>query len=236
MLITAIRPAEAQDSAASLRLGLQLIERESGGLDVTGVLFGGNAQLAGVEVGDVVMSLNAQRLPAPEFSSLRERLQGRRGVLLGVMRAGRPMRLQVGEPGQRTESPAASRPETSNAPRPRRQAPPTRKPIVEKDGKTLLWALGDAASPDSQWFDMTDAAVDPKTFQYGIGKDMIASIDAPKFVKHTNPSLPSQGIHKNTPVIGYTTNGVAKAYPVFIMDRHEIVNDEFGGEPWGVFW
>ena len=35
---------------------------------------------------------------------------------------------------------------------------------------------------------------------------------------------------------GYVHNGVVKAYPLFILDGHEIVNDEFAGTPFGVYW
>ena len=31
-------------------------------------------------------------------------------------------------------------------------------------------------------------------------------------------------------------NGVVKAYPIFILDGHEIVNDEFAGSHIGVYW
>lgn len=37
-------------------------------------------------------------------------------------------------------------------------------------------------------------------------------------------------------VIGVAVNGVAKAYPVRLLSLHEIVNDEFGGQPVLVTW
>ncbi|UCF29787.1 MAG: DUF3179 domain-containing protein [bacterium] len=37
-------------------------------------------------------------------------------------------------------------------------------------------------------------------------------------------------------VIGYSSAGVAKAYPVRILNYHELVNDEVGGSPILVSW
>ncbi|MCH8969816.1 MAG: hypothetical protein IIA66_11950, partial [Planctomycetes bacterium] len=45
--------------------------------------------------------------------------------------------------------------------------------LKEQNGRTLLWAKGDPASEESQWFDVTNAPIDPAEFQYGIGKDTI---------------------------------------------------------------
>ena len=40
------------------------------------------------------------------------------------------------------------------------QVPPSTKPIVEKDGKTLLWASDGTRGEGTEWFDMTDALID----------------------------------------------------------------------------
>ncbi len=40
----------------------------------------------------------------------------------------------------------------------------------------------------------------------------------------------------NEPVVGVIHNGVAKAYSIWHLDRHEIVNDEFGRDPVVVTW
>jgi len=109
------------------------------------------------------------------------------------------------------------------------------RPIVEKDGKRLLWA-GEDAEGNVEWFDMTDSTIDPHRFQSGIGRDTIDSIDAPEFVTFDDPRLAASGVTRETPVLGVEIDGVAKAYPVFLMDAHEVVNDEFGGEPFAVFW
>lgn len=58
------------------------------------------------------------------------------------------------------------------------------------------------------------------------GKDCVPSIDAPKFV-----TAGKAGFMKNDDaVIGLFYEGEARAYPLKIMDYHEVVNDEFGGK------
>lgn len=116
------------------------------------------------------------------------------------------------------------------------QAPPHNRPIVKKDGKTLLWAKGDPKSDDAEWFDVTDALIDPRNFQYGIGKDRIPSIDNPVFVKPDDARAAAARISDTTRVFGYAAEGEAKAYPISIMDRHEIVNDKFGEKPIAIGW
>ena len=60
----------------------------------------------------------------------------------------------------------------------------------------------------------------------GPPKDGIASIDRPRFVSVEK----NNHVNDDDKVIGLIRNGVAKAYPIFIMERHEVVNDKFGEE------
>jgi hypothetical protein len=119
-----------------------------------------------------------------------------------------------------------------------RRGPLHERPIVERGGRTLLWAKGDTDgdADDVEWFDMTDALVDPAEFQFGIGKDRIPSIDDPVFARPGDPRLAEAKITDETVVIGYASGGVAKAYPIFVLDHHEVVNDEFRGVPFAVCW
>jgi len=61
----------------------------------------------------------------------------------------------------------------------------------------------------------------------GPPKDGIPSIDDPKFVKVSE----SQFMSDSDIVVGLEINGEIKAYPLFIMVWHEIVNDKVGGVP-----
>jgi len=107
--------------------------------------------------------------------------------------------------------------------------------IVNQDGVALLWA-NESEEGEPEYFDVTDAQIDPVSFQFGIGKDTIPSIDEPVFVSPTDPQLAERGVTEETPVLGVLMNGIARAYPVEIMDMHEVVNDEFAGESFAVMW
>ncbi|CAD6523801.1 conserved exported hypothetical protein [metagenome] len=61
----------------------------------------------------------------------------------------------------------------------------------------------------------------------GPPKDGIPSIDNPKFANVQNANFMSD----SDTVIGLEINGTAKAYPLFILVWHEIVNDNVGGVP-----
>lgn len=110
------------------------------------------------------------------------------------------------------------------------------RPIIEKDGKRLLWARGEPDTPDAEWFDVTASSIDPSRFQYGIGKDTIPSIDEPTFVEVSDARLSDAGINDETMVIGFAHGSEARAYPLHILDRHELVNDRVGGKPVTVGW
>ncbi|MBC8287793.1 MAG: DUF3179 domain-containing protein [Nitrospinae bacterium] len=61
----------------------------------------------------------------------------------------------------------------------------------------------------------------------GPGKDGIPAILKPKFisVEEADKTL----LKKNDRILGYVYNGQAKAYPIKILNWHEIVNDRVGG-------
>jgi hypothetical protein len=61
----------------------------------------------------------------------------------------------------------------------------------------------------------------------GPPKDGIPSIDDPKFAEIQDSHFMSD----SDTVIGLEINGEAKAYPIFILVWHEIVNDNVGGVP-----
>lgn len=43
-------------------------------------------------------------------------------------------------------------------------------------------------------------------------------------------------VKSEEPVIGIVLGGEAKAYPIAVMGRHELINDTCGGEPIAVSW
>ncbi len=110
------------------------------------------------------------------------------------------------------------------------------RPMKTEHGRTLLWARGEEDAGDVEWFDLTDSTIDPRTFQYGVGKDTIASIDDPQFTSFDDPLIAERGITLETPVLGVYIDGVARAYSVDVLSMHEIVNDEIAGKPYAVLW
>ena len=61
----------------------------------------------------------------------------------------------------------------------------------------------------------------------GPPKDGIPAIDAPVFI----PAAKAGFLAPGDRVLGMEINGIAKAYPIGIMNWHEIVNDRFGQKP-----
>ena len=84
-----------------------------------------------------------------------------------------------------------------------------------------------AAARTLNGFDLKDSLVPPdQILPGGPGRDGIPAIDAPKFVKASAANLAAADR-----VLGLVHNGAVKAYPVRILNWHEIVNDRFGDEP-----
>lgn len=64
----------------------------------------------------------------------------------------------------------------------------------------------------------------------GPGKDGIPSVDNPKFTNASSITF----LRESDLVIGYSFNGIEKAYPHIILDWHEIVNDGIGNQPYAI--
>lgn len=112
---------------------------------------------------------------------------------------------------------------------------------IRFDGdRQYLWAKGPLDSPgdEADWFDLTGSPLPLDRFQFGIGRDTIRSIDNPIFVRPDDPRLRKMwGFDiDQLAVIGYEHNGIARAYPIELLDRHELVNDTVGGKPVTVGW
>ena len=61
----------------------------------------------------------------------------------------------------------------------------------------------------------------------GPAKDGIPSIDKPMFVLADKAGF----LQDDSPVLGISYQGITKAYPINILNWHEIVNDQFNKEP-----
>ena len=87
--------------------------------------------------------------------------------------------------------------------------------------------IGCAQNQSMKGFDLGKAKIPVEEIKDGGSpKDGIPSIDQPEFKKASAVKL-----EEGARVLGVKVNGVAKAYPVSIMNYHEIVNDDFAGQP-----
>lgn len=78
-------------------------------------------------------------------------------------------------------------------------------------------------------FDVEGGLIAPNEIDHGgPGRDGTPSLDKPQFL--SGAQRDSQ-IRPGDRVMGVSYNGVAKAYPIAVLDYHEIVNDTFGDTP-----
>jgi len=91
----------------------------------------------------------------------------------------------------------------------------------------LLFVMKSCFSQEKKGFDLSNTSIPINEIKDGgPGKDGIPSIDAPKFLKGSETLL-----DRNARILGVYENGIAKAYPINILNYHEIVNDHFGNQP-----
>lgn len=82
-------------------------------------------------------------------------------------------------------------------------------------------------------FDLTRHSVPvPALSTGGLPKDAIPALHNPKFV----PAEQADFLTPDERVMGVIINGEARAYPIRILNGHEIVNDEIQGQPIAVTW
>jgi hypothetical protein len=105
-------------------------------------------------------------------------------------------------------------------------------------------AVGDGHNPDTYGFDLSNLTID-RALLTGSGspKDGIRALPAALIETATPDEV--EMIHKNEHlnfltsddrVIGLTFNGESRAYPVRILNQHEVINDTLGGVPVAVTW
>lgn len=74
--------------------------------------------------------------------------------------------------------------------------------------------------------------IDGDAVMRGLPKDAIPAIDAPIFVTADRAPF----MRDEEPVIGVRAGGVARAYPTWLLNGHEIVNDTIAGRAIAVTW
>ncbi len=78
-------------------------------------------------------------------------------------------------------------------------------------------------------WDVTHAqnyAMVPSGFQYGLGPFTITPIMDPQMLSPGDQNYPPKD--DNFLVMGTSLNGFTRAYPINVMSRHEVANEQFG--------
>ena len=89
----------------------------------------------------------------------------------------------------------------------------------------ILLASLQSSAESKNGFELDDALVPPdEILNGGPGRDGIRSLDYPAFVSAGDAAF----LKDKDRVLGLELNGVARAYPIRILNYHEIVNDAFG--------
>ena len=99
--------------------------------------------------------------------------------------------------------------------------------IVACVGLLILGLLGLSGLPSTE-FDFSKHSVPlDQILSGGPSKDGIPAILKPKFIKSEEATF----LKEQDRILGFVEGGKAKAYPIKILNWHEIVNDSLGGKP-----
>ena len=77
----------------------------------------------------------------------------------------------------------------------------------------------------------TDTSQVKEEIQYVLPRDAIPAIKNPEFVP-----AEEAGLDDNEPVVGITIDGESRAYSIYLLNHHEIVNDRIGDTAFAVTW
>ncbi len=100
--------------------------------------------------------------------------------------------------------------------------------IVTESAKKLL-----PGGPGQKSFDVTRHAIPIKEIESSVARDAMPALNDPRF---SSSGEVSRLLKASDRVLGVALNGEAKAYPVRILNWHELVNDSVGGRPVLVSW
>ncbi len=87
--------------------------------------------------------------------------------------------------------------------------------------------------PGQKPFDVTRHTVPLSEIERSVPKNAIPALVNPRFIA---PGEVGKLLEAKDRVLGVFLNGEAKAYPVRILNWHELANDEVGGHPVLVSW
>lgn len=93
-----------------------------------------------------------------------------------------------------------------------------------RDGVSYLWG----GKKPEQHFVVDNLVLKPEQFYFGLGREYFPALIEPRFVSAKEASRWLGGQQE---IIGLTTKTGAKAFPLFLLERHEVVNDVTDGNP-----
>ncbi|MEH6649376.1 MAG: DUF3179 domain-containing protein [Motiliproteus sp.] len=108
-------------------------------------------------------------------------------------------------------------------------------PLQKRSHKLLLWLFFPllfvtcySSANNLNGFDLTDSLIpQSKIYAGGPPRDGIPSIDQPRFIAASEDQL----LQPESLVIGVSIDGISRAYPVAILNWHELVNDQINQQP-----
>ncbi|MBN4073952.1 DUF3179 domain-containing protein [bacterium AH-315-E10] len=95
--------------------------------------------------------------------------------------------------------------------------------FFEKDGHRYLFG----GQQEHEHFKIDNLILDDTQFHYGLGRENFPAVVNPRFEP---ADLASSWLNDNEAIIGISVNGESKAYPIRLLQQHEVVNDTVGGE------
>ena len=102
---------------------------------------------------------------------------------------------------------------------------PTLSPVLRVLFAALIFAALPVFAAPFNGFDLSNSLIDSsKILAGGPEKDGIPAIDQPHFIKPEQATFLKPGER----ILGIEINGISKAYPIKILNWHEIVNDRIG--------
>ncbi len=117
-----------------------------------------------------------------------------------------------------------------------RAACPIPRILAALVGLTLAAAAPAQRSPIQRMIDLKlpdVEAIDGEAVRQVLPADAIPAIDKPRFASAAEAD---RFLDDAEPVVGVVHNGEAKAYSLWHLDRHEVVNDQLGSDPVAVTW
>lgn len=109
----------------------------------------------------------------------------------------------------------------ANRGRERRPISVDRGKVFSADGRRWLWGGRESRTH----FDITVTRLRPAGLHYGIGREAFDALIRPAF----EPAAGARWLRGSDRVLTATIGGLTRVYPLSLLERHEVVNDEFGG-------